>query len=170
MLCVYSNIKMPHTDWFITTTQASVSACIHTQERIKLNSNTRNVCSTSQFAQLTIETWNGSLIDNSNIRKLTVLCWSFIHFKAVLSETGTGPKYEPHRFTHVYTHTNTHTQYLPEKRVATSSSVMRNVDGGNTIINEGLLKRGSKNKAMWGLKEDKNSLFNVIDKEANRVM
>lgn len=53
MLCVYGNIN---TDWFITAAQASVSAYIHTQERIKLNSNTHNVCSTPQLAQLTTET------------------------------------------------------------------------------------------------------------------
>lgn len=49
---------------------------------------------------------------------------------------------------HVHTHINTHIQYLPEERVAASlSSMMRNVDGGNTIIHEGLLRRGSKSKA-----------------------
>jgi len=30
---VYGNIKMPHTDWFITTTQAPLSAYIHTLEK-----------------------------------------------------------------------------------------------------------------------------------------
>lgn len=73
--------------------------------------------------------------------------------------------------TQEHTHTNTHIQYLPEERAAASLSLMmRNVDGGNTILNEGLLRRASKNKAMWGWKEDKKSLFNVIDKEANGMI
>lgn len=68
---------------------------------------------------------------------------------AVLSETGTGPKQEAHKFTHVHTHTNTHTQYLPEEKVAASlPSMMKNVADGNTRIHEGLVRRDSQSKAM----------------------
>lgn len=47
---------MPHIDWFITTTQAPVSAYMPTLERIKLNANMHTAYSTSQFAQLTTDT------------------------------------------------------------------------------------------------------------------
>lgn len=53
---VYSNIKMPHTDLFITITQAPVIAYVHTSERMKLNTNTHTAYSVSHLAQLTIDT------------------------------------------------------------------------------------------------------------------
>lgn len=59
---VYRNINMPHTDLFITTTQAPVIAYVHTSEGMKLNTNTHTAYSISHLAQLTIDTWYSSLI------------------------------------------------------------------------------------------------------------